>query len=138
VPYANNSVAHWSRVNADSFFVNRNDLYCPITQCFLREKDCRTNYTGGVYVDQKAPFGIFAHTDFPVGFIEPLCLICQNQDETRAVVFDFNQLSCKETGNCGEIYNVTLNDTKGSCSGKLGHIANPTSIVIPFNPTNNM
>lgn len=55
---------------------------CPITGCMLMDKDCKKNYTTEVFVDKKAPFGIFAQQNYPDGWIDPVCVMCSNYDET--------------------------------------------------------
>jgi len=100
MPFTPNNAAHYSKINADSFFINKDNQNCPVERCKIRQPDCKSNYTGGIYVDEKAPFGIFAHTDFPEGWNNQVCLICENQNVTRSIQIEVNQLNCNDTGNC--------------------------------------
>jgi len=74
----------------------------------------------GISVDSKAPFGMFANTNFPDGWIDPLCLVCKNDDEIVSVQIEMSQLSCGQSNNCPKIVNVTKQAIeKGQCKGRL-------------------
>lgn len=136
MPYKpNTAYLQYSKINADSFFINKDNQNCPVQKCEIRQPDCQSNYTGAIKIDNNAPFGILAVTDFPEGWINQVCLICENQNVTRSIQIEVNQLNCNDTGNCQNISKVTGNNTKGQCSGALKEISNPKTIVVPFNPT---
>ena len=125
MPFTPDNDAHYSRINADMFFNNTDERNCPVTKCAIRQPDCKTNYTGGVYVDEKSPFGVFAYTQYPKGLNDPICLVCGNKDTTQSIQTTFVQLDCNVTGNCQEAPKAIDSDTKGPCSGTLDHVKIP-------------
>lgn len=71
-----------------------------MTNCSLRNPDCKTIYDEGISVDTKAPHGIFAIANFPAGWTDPLCLVCQNKDEIVSVQIEVTQRSCISSNTC--------------------------------------
>ena len=89
-------------------------------------------------MDKKAPYGIFSINNFPAGWSDPLCLVCQNKDEIVSVRIEVTQRSCEETKNCPLKVNVTRAALeKEQCKGMLTPVINPKSskIIIPFENT---
>lgn len=83
---------------------------------------CKKNYTDEISVDFKSPFGIFAQQNYPDGWIDPVCLMCSNQDETININIEIDQLSCVESKNCPAANGTTPvrpAAKPGQCKGKL-------------------
>lgn len=113
---------------------------CPITNCSLRQPDCKFEYNDGIFVDKKSPYGVFSINNFPAGWSDPLCLVCQNKDEVVSVRIEVAQRNCLESKNCPLKVNVTRAALeKEQCKGTLTPVINPKSskIVIPFANTKN-
>lgn len=75
----------YAQVNATQFFTNKNSQNCPVTNCTLRQPNCVDDLNEGVFIDNKDPFGIFVVANYPDGWIDPMCLICENQNEVVAI-----------------------------------------------------
>lgn len=85
----------WSKRASMDFFDNSDPEKCPLTNCTLRQPDCRQVYDDGIKVENSfGHFGIYAITNFPDGWVDPLCLICENKDEVVSVPITVDQLSC--------------------------------------------
>ena len=100
MPFNEGNQYQFSNKTVMDFFENSDSKNCPITSCSLKQPDCNQSYVFGISVDSRAPYGIFAITDFPDGWIDPLCLICENKDEIVSVQIEVDQLSCSQSGNC--------------------------------------
>ena len=99
---------------------------------------CKEEYESDVTVDAKAPFGIFAQQNYPSGWIDPVCLMCSNQDETKTINISIDQLSCVESKNCPAGNGTAPVVAKpGQCKNHLKVVQNPTKIVIPFDDISN-
>lgn len=84
-----------SNVTVLDFFVNNDYKNCPLTNCSLKQPDCKQSYEDGIILDNRTSlFNISAITNFPDGWIDPLCLICENKDEIVSVQIEVDQLSC--------------------------------------------
>jgi len=44
--------------------------------------DCKLPYTDGISVDTSAPWKISAVSNNVTGFKDPVCVVCENKDET--------------------------------------------------------
>jgi len=103
---------------------------------------CKKNYTSEISVDSKAPFGIFAQQNYPDGWIDPVCLMCSNQDETVTIDIEIDQLSCTESKNCPNA--TSLVPTKvpaGACKDNLvafNKEEKTEKVVIPYNNFNGL
>jgi hypothetical protein len=85
--------------NATNYIVAKNPEKCPILGCKIMQPDCKTPYEGGeITTDPKNPFGIFVVSDFPKGWIDPICIVCSNKDEDFSSQTAVNQLSCTQSG----------------------------------------
>jgi hypothetical protein len=123
----------YTKVNAQQFFLNEDPEICPITNCHLMHEGCKKNYTTEVFVDKKAPFGIFAQQNYPDGWVDPVCVMCSNVDETVTYNVEIDQLSCTESKNCPNAKDlVPTKVPAGACKGNLTAITNPEKIVVPF------
>jgi hypothetical protein len=45
-------------------------------------KDCLFPYTDGIFVDATLPGKISAVANYNLGFKDPVCIVCENKDET--------------------------------------------------------
>jgi hypothetical protein len=87
-------------------------------------------------LDTTAPFGILALADFPKGRNDNLCLICENQDETRSIQIEVKRLACDEkTEKCDKKSTFADKNSKGLCSDNLSQVKNPKPIMMQYNPT---
>lgn len=121
----------YSGINAQDFFMNQSPQDCPITGCMLMMPGCTKNYTTEVSVDTNAPFGIFAQQNYPDGWIDPVCLMCSNQDASFTINIEIDQLSCAEVGNCpagNGTASIAPVAKAGECKGSLQAIENSTNI----------
>ena len=75
----------YSNVLATHFFTNKDQDNCPVINCTLKQPNCKDDYWDDVVIDNKDPFGIFIVANYPDGWIDPACLICENQNEVVAV-----------------------------------------------------
>ena len=75
----------YAKSNAIEFFTNSNTSSCPVSNCTVKQPNCVDDYTDGVFIDNKFPFGIFVISDYPDGWIDPICLICYNQNEAVSI-----------------------------------------------------
>jgi hypothetical protein len=116
----------YAGVDASQFFLNDDPEVCPITSCHLMLPGCQKNYTTEIFVDKNAPFQIFAQQNYPDGWIDPVCLICSNFDETISYNMEIDQLSCTESKNCPNATDlVPTKIPAGACKGHLIPITNP-------------
>ena len=44
-------------------------------------RDCRANYTDGIFIDNEAPWKISAVANYVTGWNDPVCIVCENKDE---------------------------------------------------------
>ena len=51
----------------------------------MMDNDCDEPFLNGIMIDNGAPFKISAYTDFPKGWKDPVCVMCENIDEKVAV-----------------------------------------------------
>ena len=132
----------YTGVNAMTFFTNDDPEACPMKYCKLMMPGCIQNYTEGISVDSKAPYGIFAQQNYPNGWIDPLCLLCSNQDETKAINITIDQQSCSQSQNCPNNNQpsgppVAPAPVAGQCKNHLIPITNPQKVIIPFDSSEN-
>ena len=81
----------FSNVTALSFFTNSKIDSCPVGNCTLKQPNCVDDYNEGVFIDNKFPFGIFVVANYPDGWINPMCVICENQNEAVAIEIVMDQ-----------------------------------------------
>ena len=98
---------------------------------------CKKNYTTEISVNERYPFGMFAQQNYPDGWVDPICLMCSNVDETKTIDIEIDQLSCTASKNCPNSKDlVPAKVDAGTCKNQLTPIKNDFTqkkIIIPYN-----
>ena len=62
--------------------------------------DCQAPYLDGITISDKAPWTISAVSNYNLGWDDPVCIVCENEDKKVGVEMTISQLPCTATKNC--------------------------------------
>ena len=92
--------------------------------------DCQAPYVDGISIDSSSPWKISAVSNYLLGWSDPVCIVCRNQDEQTGFQMTIDQLSCNTTNSCPKVNSTEVHS--GECRGKLDHVLNPSDLVFNY------